>query len=150
MSLDPVTTVLVASLDYELRQVILSRRESMLRQLRFLDERGDTRLKFVRSHGWNRKDLEVLCGLNAFYQLVLGPLASSARDRHGVLGADTPILYGKTLRFDWQRSTEIRSAHAAFMSALDGVPKAHRIVTAPHFDDLLYRLARALEEPDGV
>lgn len=145
MALDPVTTVLVSKLDRDLRFQVLSRRENMLRELRFLEERRDPRLLTAHQHQWTNERLEVLCGLNAFYQLVLGPLASSARDRFGFLGRDIPILYGETVRFDSKRSSTIQAAHSAFMSALDVVPVATDMLTAPHFDDLLFRLIRFIE-----
>jgi len=58
----------------------------MLRELRFLKARQDRFLAVIQSAGWTDERLEVLCGLNFFYQLVLGPLASSARERFGILG----------------------------------------------------------------
>lgn len=122
----------------------------MLRELRFMEDKGDSRLMLARAAGWTSKRLTVLCGLNSFYQLVLGPLASSARDRYGVLGREVPILYGESLRFDERRSSELRGAHAAFMSALHDVPDAPRLLTAPHANDLVYRLAKSLERSDDV
>ena len=122
----------------------------MLRELRFLEERQDRRLLTAHRYKWTNSRLEVLCGLNAFYQLVLGPLTSSARDRYGVLGQDVPILYGETLRFDSSRSSKIREAHQTFFAALEDVPVARQLLTAPHFDDLLFRLVRTFEEFDNV
>src|SRR6185295_13036479 len=118
MPVDPVTSVLVQKLDGELRRQVLDRREAMLRELRFLRVRQDRFLEVVQSAGWTDQRLEVLCGLNSFYQLVLGPLASSARERFGILGEEVPILYGDSLRFDRQRATQLRSAHRAFFAAL--------------------------------
>ena len=97
MALDPVTAALVKNLDRELRTQIVRRGESMLREKRFLQEREDRSLSFVKNLGWTDERLEALCGLNSFYQLVLGPLASSARERFGILGREIPILYGETL-----------------------------------------------------
>jgi len=145
MPVDPVTSVLVQKLDGELRRQVLDRREAMLRELRFLRVRQDRFLEVVQSAGWTDQRLEVLCGLNSFYQLVLGPLASSARERFGILGGEVPILYGDSLRFDRQRATQLRSAHRAFFAALSEVPDAHKMVKAPHFSDLVFRLALNLE-----
>jgi hypothetical protein len=144
-SADPVTVAVISGLDRELRAKILSRRENMLRELRFLREQRDEMLATVVAAGWSENRLSALCGLNAFYQLVIGPLASSAKDRFGILGMEMPILHGET-RFDHERTARLRAAHMAFMAALTDVPKAHRIMTAPHLSDLVYRLAKAVEE----
>ena len=140
--MDPVTSILVRNLDRDLRTHVLARREAMLREMRFMAEREDTSLVLLRSAGWSDERFEVLCGLNSFYQLVLGPLASSARERFGILGRETTILYGETLRFDAERSLRLRGAHRAFMDALVEIPDAMGVVTAPHFSDLAFRLAR--------
>lgn len=146
MALDPVTAALVKNLDRELRTQIVRRSESMLREKRFLQEREDRSLSFVKNLGWTDERLEVLCGLNSFYQLVLGPLASSARERFGILGREIPILYGETLRFDAERGSRLRRAHTAFFETIADVPDAQGVVTAPHFSDLLFRLARHLQD----
>lgn len=146
MSLDSITAILVKNLDRELRSQIVRRREAMLREKTFLEERGDTRLLFVRDLGWTDERLEVLCGLNSFYQLVLGPLASSARERFGILGREVPILYGESLRFDEERGSRLRSAHMAFFAAFADLPDAAGLLAAPHFGDLLFRLARHLHD----
>ena len=149
VGLDRVTEVLVKKLkDRELSQQVISRRESMLRELQYLADRSDERLLYVRANGWSLQRLEVLCGLNSFYRIVLGPLASSANERNGKLGTETPILYGNLLRFDSSRNIEIQAARKMFMTALDHVPKPHRIITAAHFEDMLYRLFQALKEEE--
>lgn len=103
MTLDPVTNLLTSRFDKELRIAVLNRRENMLRELRYLEERRDQRLDVARQQQWTKERFEALCGLNSFYQLVLGPLASSSRERFGTLGREVPILYGETLRFDSNR-----------------------------------------------
>lgn len=143
MALDPVTTILVNDLDRDLRTQIVARREAMLREKRFLEEREDPSLSSVKAIGWTDERFEALCGLNSFYQLVLGPLASSARERMGLLGRDIPILYGETLRFDAERAARLRSAHADFFETIADLPDAVGLLTAPHFSDLVFRLARA-------
>jgi hypothetical protein len=117
----------------------------MLREKRFLEEGVNSQVGVARAYGWSDERLEVLCGLNAFYQTVLGPLASSARDRLGVLGRDIPIHYGDSLVFDDRRGARIRASHAAFLLALADVPAAQQVLVAPHFSDMVFALVRALD-----
>lgn len=142
---DAVLALLVERLDADLRRQIRTRQDSMLRELRYLSEKRDPRLTYVRKRGWSNERLAILCGLNSFYQFVMGPLASSVSDRTGVLGRDMVIQYGDSLRFDRERGARITVALDSFMSALDDVPDAHGVLTAARFGDLLYRLHRALE-----
>lgn len=145
---DAVTTILAKRLDRDLKVQVLRRQEGMLREMRYLADRHDPILSSVHQLGWSAERLEVLCGLNSFYQMVLGPLASAVSERTGILGPDSVILYGDLLRFDADRNRRIRSAHIAFMRALDGVPDPQDLMTAPRFDDLIFRLKRSLE-PDS-
>lgn len=143
---DAVTAHLLERLDSDLRQQVRKRQDGMLRELRYLNDQRDYRLLAVRRRGWSDERLTVLCGLNAFYQLVLGPVASSARERTGVLGRDSVILYGKSIRFDADRNRRIRAALMSFMRAIEDVPASQGVLTAPRFDDLLFRLHRELED----
>ena len=142
---DAVTGLLLERLDADLRRRIRARQDGMLRELRYLDDRRDSRLLAVRRRGWSNERLTILCGLNSFYMFVMGPLASSGSDRTGVLGRDIVIQYGDSLRFDAERGSRIRGALGSFMRALDLVPDAQGVLTAARFDDLLYRLHRELE-----
>jgi hypothetical protein len=142
--MDPVTPILVAELDSDLRLRILRRKEAMLRQLRHLRETENAELILLVGRGWSMDRLEVICGLNSFYQIVLGPLASSAREREGVLGNEVPILYGDSLRFDREHALMVRRLHTAFMNAVRDLPVAPSMLTAPHASDLVFRLAAAV------
>ena len=83
---------------------------------RVLSEIQNRQLLIVREGGWTQEQLEVLCVLcvlNSFYQIVLGPLASSAREHTGQLGSEIPVLHGSML-FDAQRARDISSGRRHF------------------------------------
>lgn len=135
-----VLQALIGSLESDLKRRIVQRVETMLREIRFLQEREDERLSFLLIRGWSLDRLEVLCELNAFYQIVLGPLSSSARERTGSLGNEIPIIYGSTMRFDITRARRIQAAHRAFMTAVADLPLAENLLTANHAGDIVFRL----------
>ncbi len=66
--MDPVTPVLIGELDPDLRLQILRRKEAMLRELRYLRESENAELILLVGRGWSMDRLEVICGLNSFYQ----------------------------------------------------------------------------------
>lgn len=120
--------------------------EALMRGLKYLQENDDKRLSEIKQFGWSLERLEIICILNAFYQIVLGPLASSARERKGVLGEETPIIYGELIRFDAERNRGIRAVHKAFSEIILGLPGQLNLITANHADDLVYILNKALTQ----
>jgi hypothetical protein len=116
-----------------------------MREIKYLHEAKNEFLQEIQQEGWNNDRLEVICELNAFYQVIIGPLASSARERTGVLGEEIPILYGELLRFDAKRSRRIRSLHQAFMDATSDLPAHIELLTANHAYDMITSLRMALK-----
>ena len=140
---------LTTGLDSDLRKKIQVRVDALMREIKYLKENDDTRLSELEIKGWNSERLEIICVLNAFYQLILGPLASSAREKTGVLGEEIPILYGELLRFDTDRNRKIRSAHQAFTEIISGLPGQLNLLTASHASDVVFALNKALTQYDN-
>lgn len=136
-----VTQSLTAGLDSDLRNRIRQRVSEMMRQVRYLEESQNSRLREVREAGWTLERIELLAALNSFYQVVLGPLASSARKGLKSNGRAIPILYGDSIRFDRERSAAIQRAHLGFFRAIEQVPDPGRLLEANHADDMVYRLS---------
>lgn len=129
---------LIGDLEGDLQRQIANRIEALQRHLRFLEESEDPSLAAVRRIGWSGERLEVLCELNAFYQIVLGPLTSSARTARGqLLGVEIPIQYGNELTFNRERAERIRSTMASFMWRMRRLGVQQQILTAPRADDLV-------------
>lgn len=141
--------ILTSGLDRDLRGKILARVDALMRGVKYMQETNNELISKLERQGWNLNRLETICALNAFYQIVLGPLSSSARERTGALGEDIPILYGELIRFDTARSRKIRAAHMAFTEIIAGLPGQTSLITASHADDLVYLLNKALAENEN-
>jgi hypothetical protein len=136
-----LNSFLAADLHAEVRGLIERRVDAMERHMAFLADQGDPRLELVGKLGWSRSRLRVVCGLNSFYQVVLAPLASSARASFPRnLGGRTPINYGTRIRFDVRRSRAIRRMMAAFNELVteSGIPL--EALEANQFDDMVLSL----------
>ncbi len=77
-SIDRLTRVLQAGLDYPTRQVFEGRTRKMLRDVEFLVQRKRENTLIVIREGWTPDAIKAVCVLSVFYQVVLGPIASSA------------------------------------------------------------------------
>lgn len=132
--------VLARGLDSDVRRALSRRIEVLERRLNHLIETDDETLDWTRGLGWSDTKLRVICVLNSFYQIVLYPLAFSAKNNAPLgLGTSTPILHG-SMRLDSSRSRDIRQAYSAFLGMLQALDLSERIVAAPRLDDIMNRL----------
>jgi hypothetical protein len=140
-----VYDTLIKRLDPALRVTIQRRTDAMMRQIDYLRENGNTELIFIQTRGWTKPRLEILCSLNSFYQIVIGPLASSARRETRIgLGQKIPIKYGEEIVFDASRSREIRAVHSAFLALVQTTNLPNKFLHANHADDLIFEISRFL------
>lgn len=116
-----------------------------MREVKYLNESKNEILLELQQAGWSNNRLEVICELNAFYQMVIGPLASSARERTGALGENIPILYGDKICFNSDRNKKMRSLHRAFMEAISDLPATSDLMSANKAYDLIKTLQAALQ-----
>jgi len=138
-----VYKTLIKPLDPELRLTIQQRTDSMMRQIDYLEEHENSELAFIQQRGWTTSRLNVLCYLNSFYQIVIGSLASSARAETRIgLGERIPIKYGEEIRFDKERSAQIRAVHTAFLDVVRQTNLPDRFLHANHTDDLVFEISR--------
>lgn len=124
---------------------ISDRVNTMRRQLQYMLDAEDASITYVQSRGWELQRLLVVCELNSFYQAVLGPLASSVRERCGSLGEDLAVLYG-SLRFDTDRARRVRAAHSGFMAIMAELEIPQGLLTANHSADIVYQLSNILRQ----
>lgn len=140
-----VLSTLTGELEPEMRIRISERVNTMRRQLQYMLDAEDASITYVQSRGWELQRLIVVCELNSFYQAVLGPLASSARERCGSLGEDLAVLYG-SLRFDKNRARRVRAAHIGFMAIVAELEIPQELLTANHSADMVYQLSNNLRQ----
>jgi hypothetical protein len=143
--LSTVLRTLTAGLNSDFISKIQSRVDALMREVKYLNESQSELLLEIQQAGWSNDRLEVICELNAFYQMVIGPLASSARERTGALGENIPILYGDKIRFDSNRNRKMRSLHRAFMEAISDLPATSDLMSANQAFDLIKTLRTTLQ-----
>jgi hypothetical protein len=113
-----------------------------MRGVYFEEDRQSKNFRDAQQAGWTVSQIEILCSLNAFYQIVLGPLTAATRSELNVgLGRTTPITYGSRVRVDQAESDEIKECHVKFMQMIQKLGIDFWCLQASHSQDLLYRLA---------
>ncbi|HWA09166.1 MAG TPA: hypothetical protein VG838_06935 [Opitutaceae bacterium] len=140
--------ILADSLPADIREKFLIRCEHLVSQLNYFDEKGDERLRRVRRASWTTKKLRVLLVLNAFYQIVLAPLASSARPTDDSFVSRVDVVYGSSFVFDAQWRTAINRAYNVFTEMVFRLGITERFLTQQRTEDILYRIGRTLDDHD--
>lgn len=138
-----VISMLGEKLPRDTRDIFTRRCDVLIRQLHYFAEKADKRVRRAGRAGWSVRKLEVLLALNAFYQTVLAPLASSARPTRGSFLSEVDVVYGDSLVVDRQWRREIGQADSAFLmiTATLEIPKAFLI--AQRTEDVLYQVGKA-------
>ena len=95
-SIRQVAAPILRELDGAVRQSVMRRIEAMERELKFLADREDENLAFIRRHHWSNERLQLVFLLNSVYQQVLGPAQAAARGGPEGLGSEIPVRYGNT------------------------------------------------------
>jgi hypothetical protein len=132
---------LVAGLDGDIQRQVRSRVTAMQRHLSFLleSEQGASNRTIRRM--WTYERLEILCELNSFYQIVVGPLASATRaSRNTSFGNQIPIKFGEIITFDAIRNERVRRTAGDFMRRMRLIGVRRDVLTATRADDLLRAL----------
>jgi hypothetical protein len=134
-------------LEYELRQLIDKRVSAFKRQLEYVKTKDNQHLIKLYSNNWNDEMLKVVFVLNSFYQLVLGPLDSSARSStNSGLGSDIPISYGKSIKFNASRSRKINKAVESFNNIIAKLEINSFVMGLNSANDIVFNLAKDLYE----
>lgn len=107
------------------------------------EAKQNTRLYQDANHmRWTIDKIETICYLNAFYQIVLGPLAAATRSGLRVgLVRDIPIQYGDKIRVTNTSAASIRECHTQFVMMMRQLRIGFWCLQSAHSRDLLYRLA---------
>lgn len=76
---DRILDVLLTGIQYAVRRLVMQRFEAMERELGFRWQQSEGDAVFLRRLGYTAEHLRVLCALNSFYQIVIGPLSAASR-----------------------------------------------------------------------
>jgi len=133
---------LTKSLDGDMRSAVWTRAHGLTRGVRYEVEKKTANSINAMSAGWTPQQIEIICHLNAFYQIVLGPLASVARENLQLgLVKDTCIAYGEKTRVNGVDADILRECHNHFQAVIQQLGIDFWCIQAASANDLLFRLA---------
>lgn len=141
--MNTVLTHLSKGLDWKTRTNLNARAEGLMRAVRYEAEKQSPSYTSATAAGWTMSRIDILCSLNAFYQIVLGPLASVSRGnvRAGLV-RDVPIAYGTKVRITQTDGDLLHECHQQFTSLTKRFGIDFWCLQSAHGQDLLYRLGQ--------
>lgn len=142
-----VLNVLVGKMEREVKVQCERRYETLVRQYNYLIEKQNEHLLFTYSKGWFSERYKVLFALNSFFQIVLGPLASSSRGVSEIgIGSRIPISYGAAIKFDDSRNRTINKAYLDFGTLIYEFGIEEWWLNLNQANDIVYKIAKKLRE----
>lgn len=142
-----VLNVLVEKMEWEIKEQCERRYEALVRQYNYLIEKQNDHLLFTYSKGWFSERYKVLFALNSFFQIVLGPLASSSRGVSDIgVGSRIPISYGASIKFDEPRNRAINKAYLDFEVLIREAGIDEWWLNLNQANDIVYQVAKKLRE----
>jgi hypothetical protein len=137
----PVLRHLVEGLDFDETAEVIRRYELMASELSYLTEHKPALVREAERRGWTASRLRVVFCLNSFYQRILAPLVAASISP-SVIGAEIPIRYGRALRFDSSRNTQMTIMGDSFAALCVSIEVAQFMLEAQHTGDLLWQISR--------
>ena len=140
---------LTKKMEWDVKDQVYRRYNALVRQYEYLVERQNEHLLFTFQNGWFGDKYKSLFALNSFYQIVIGPLASSTRGVSEIgVGSSIPIAYGKSVRFDEQRNSVINKTYMDYISLVNGLGFQEWWLNVNQASDAVYQIAKSIRE-DG-
>lgn len=141
--------ILSKGLDAETRTAIAQRAEKFMRDIRYEMSIQSPVFRSASEAGWSLSQLDAISVLNAFYQIVLGPLAAASRPNLQVgLVREIPVAYGAKVRVTEASAAQIRACHDVFMAIVEGLELDLWCMQSAHANDMLYKLGHAGDAND--
>lgn len=142
-----VLTVLVGKMERDIKDQCERRYEALVRQYNYLIEIEDKDLMFTYTQGWFSERYKILFALNTFFQIVIGPLASSSRGVSSIgVGSSTPINYGASITFNDSRNRKINNVYSDFINFINEYGMNEWLLNLNQANDITYQIAKALKE----
>lgn len=143
----PVLKVLVGMMERDIKDQCDRRYQALVRQYNYLVETQNEHLFFTYTQGWFSERYKVLFALNSFFQIVIGPLASSSRGVSEIgVGSRIPINYGATIRFDDARNRTINKAYLDFTTFIHEFGMDEWWLNLNQASDIAYQVAKKIRE----
>lgn len=146
MASKDILVILTKDLESKVKSSIYRRVEAMRSNLSYFQETDKPELIYIISRGVTPEKIDTVFCLASFYQIVLGPLASSAyiNNRQG-LGSKVPIQYGQ-LSFNTERSNSIKETHMTFKALVEKLGIPFYWLYYNRVDDLIFYIAKKFKE----
>ncbi len=144
--MNEILAILSKDLNFKLRRALEIRFDNLMSGIKYRYNTDAPLLRMAIRKGWSLGKIEVVCALNAFYQVILGPLSSST---FADLGTDSPlsrsIKHGNIV-ITKDNMSQIHDCHITFRQITSELDIDFWSLQANHYDDLIYRLAKPNEE----
>lgn len=137
---DRILDALLAGVHYAVRRLVMQRFEAMERELGFRWERSDGDAVFLRRLGYTAEHLRVLCALNSFYQIVIGPLSAASR-KWRVADFETLTIRHGDLAVGPVEAVQLREMVSRFERIFAEIDMPARFGAANTTGDLIFVLA---------
>ncbi len=140
--MNQVLSILAEGMPADTRENFTKRAQILVKQLHYFTGQSDPRILRAKKAGWSVPRLEVVMALNAFYQTVLAPLASSARPDGQTFLRDIDLVYGDSLVVDRAWRTKVREADSAFLQLVFDLEIQKTLLIAQRTEDVLFYAGR--------
>lgn len=142
-----VLNLLVGKMEREVKNQCERRYEALVRQYNYLVEKQNEHLMFTYSNGWFSERYKALFAFNSFYQIVLGPLASSSRGVSEIgIGSTIPIIYGSVIKFYEARNRKINKAYIDFNVLIYESGMDEWWLNLNQASDIVFQIAKKIKE----
>jgi len=140
--------ILTEGLESKTKQLIQRRYEALMSGVLFEQKRNSANFRTALDGGWSIGKIEILCCLNSFYQIVLGPVASiSAGGSENCILNEHSIKFGNVLTITNVDAASAHDCHQDFKRLVGELRINYWCLLANHAQDLLYHLTRVDEGP---
>jgi hypothetical protein len=144
-----VLLALVGMMERDIKDQCDRRYQALVWQYRYLVETQNEHLIFTYSQGWFSERYKVLFALNSFFQIVIGPLASSSRGVSEVgVGSSIPINYGASIKFDEARNHSINKVYSDFINLVNEFGIDEWWLNLNQANDITYQIAKKLRSDE--
>jgi len=139
-SQERILQALAESLPEDSKRLVLNRMASLEANFEYLYREKKHKFAKIEKAGWSPERIAVVVVLNSFYQEVIAPLQSSSRASRVSPLEDTPIAYGKLMRFNSEWSNAINEAFVDFSNLASSAGIYDSVLWAQRAEDIIFQI----------